>query len=141
MKIKAIIEIPKDSKYKYEFKDNRLVLDRVLNQSIPYNYGYIPDTLCEDNDPLDIFIISNKPIPSLTEVTVELIGGFICKDRDQQDDKLIGILVGEDIYPNIVSISQYLKTYKSDFKILDQINVEDSLKVLDNAYKLYKEKL
>lgn len=140
MILKAIVEIPKDSKYKYEIskESGHLVLDRVLNQAIPYNYGFFPNTLCEDGDPLDIFIVSNKPIPPLTEVNVHIIGGFTCKDREQQDDKLVGILVGDDVYPNILAIKQYLMTYKNNFKILDQVNIEEALKIYEESMLEWK---
>ena len=131
MKIRAVIEIPMGSKYKYEFHDGVLKVDRVLNQRIPYNYGYIPSIISEDNDPLDIFILTNEPLPPLTVCEVEILGGFKCIDQGLGDDKLYGKLVGENIYPNIASIKQYLTTYKEGFQIIRdmvEIDIKDLLR-------------
>lgn len=129
--MKAIIEIPKHSKYKYELKDDSLVLDRVLNQECPHNYGYIPNTLCGDGDPLDIFIISNDPIPSSTEVEYVVLGMLICEDNGKDDDKVVAILKGEEHLHDIDaakwSIRNYLTTYKSGFKIESWADVSEAL--------------
>lgn len=124
MKIKAIIEIPKDSRYKYEVSkfSGALQLDRPLNQAIPHNYGYIPDTICADADELDIFVISEHPIPSLTEVHVDILGVYRCRDGGVSDDKIVAILPGEylskeEISVAISNICLYLKTYKDGFVV------------------------
>lgn len=118
--IKAIVEIPKGSIYKYEIKDNELILDRVINQPIPYNYGYIPNTMCGDGDPLDIFILSKDYIPPTTKVSVLLLGVFQCLDNGDIDDKLIGVLIGEtseDLLTVRDRIRNYLETYKEGFEV------------------------
>lgn len=121
MIIKALVEMPMGTKYKYEYdKDGRPMIDRVLNQRIPCNYGYIESTLAGDGDPLDIMIISEDPIPSMTRVQVELIGVFRCTDKGRQDDKLVGILVGTSglsFVRELNAIKRYLKTYKEGFII------------------------
>jgi inorganic pyrophosphatase len=62
----ARIEISKNSNIKYEFdeKNNSLVIDRILPNSntFPYNYGYIPDTLAPDGDPVDIILLSSHQL-------------------------------------------------------------------------------
>lgn len=127
IQVKVTVEIPKGSKYKYEkYHDhNCLYLDRILNQKVPYNYGFINNIPAPDGDYLDVFIISNEPIPSLTECEVEIIGGYKCIDNGIQDDKLIGVLIGDDIYPNLVSIEQYLKTYKEGFEFKGKLTEEE----------------
>ena len=69
--VMGVIEIPKGSKGKYELdkKTGMLLLDRVLFSAVHYpaNYGFIPQTFCEDHDPLDILIISQIDIPSIDD--------------------------------------------------------------------------
>lgn len=147
MKIEAIVEIPQYSKFKFEVKavptynvskrcftsNTELVLDRVLNQEVPYTYGYVPETLCGDGDPLDIFIIANGYIPPFTRLTVEIIGGFECKDGGKEDNKLIGQLVGDETYPRIAMIKHYLETYKTNFEILRELDKEEAIKIFDES--------
>lgn len=130
MIIQATIEIPMGSKYKFERHGLFLTVDRVLNQKIPYNYGYVPEVDADDGDELDIFVITNEPLPVLTNCSVEIIGGFKCLDDGVRDDKMIGILVGEDVYPNLVSIKQYLSTYKSNFEVLGELTQEEIKEIL-----------
>ena len=63
MDIKVHIEIPLNSNVKYEFEDNQLNVDRVLVTAMHYpgNYGYIPNTLADDGDPVDVLIINDVP--------------------------------------------------------------------------------
>lgn len=130
-KLNAVIEIPKHSKYKYEIVEDKLLLDRVLNQECPFNYGYIPNTLCGDDDPLDIFIISKDPIPSFTEVSFNVIGMLQCEDNGNMDDKVIAVLTGEEHLHDIDaakwSIRNFLSTYKSGFKIESWVDKQEAL--------------
>ena len=73
--MKVVVEIPKGSIYKYEInKDTgKLALDRVISIPYPENYGYFPNTLAQDGDPLDVFLVSDQPIAPLTEVEIEEI--------------------------------------------------------------------
>lgn len=126
--LEAIIEIPKDSHYKYEVDKNtgELMLDRVVNLKIPYNYGFIPNTLCEDGDPLDVFVVSTRAIPPKTRVKVKVFGILLCRDNGDFDHKLIGFLDGEEpaMFRSLVEkstrvrIENYLTNYKSGFEIL-----------------------
>ena len=126
MKLTAIIEIPMGSSYKYEVdkKDGKLVLDRPINQDVPYNYGFIPNTLEEDGDPIDVFVVSHDPIVPLAKVPVEIFGVLRCKDNGFQDDKLVGRLPGElfseSLSPKqtvIDSLVEYLQSYKEGFVV------------------------
>lgn len=121
-KVKAIVEIPKGSFYKYEIDKNEgnLTLDRPMNQSIPHNYGFIPGTHCGDGDPLDVFVISHHPIPPLTTLEVVVVGVLECIDNGYPDDKLIAKIEGEPIDPMLAlpDIIQYLHTYKAGFNVM-----------------------
>lgn len=122
---KAIIEIPKGSKYKYELKKEGLILDRVLNQECPYNYGFLPGTTAGDGDTQDVFVISRYPINPLTEVSIIFVGMYRCLDDGEEDNKYIALLKGEEHYFEELNevkqnIENYLTTYKSNFIILDK---------------------
>lgn len=123
MIVRAKIEMPAGTSHKYEIKDNVIILDRVLNRSVPYNYGYIPDTLAEDNDPLDIFVISDEPIVVSALVDVVVIGLIKCTDNGERDDKIIAVVPGAD-YSKSYSMEQiktYLKKYKKGIILEDRI--------------------
>ena len=136
MRVRAIVEIPKDTNYKYELsEDGVLILDRVLNQSIPFNYGYIPNTLSEDGDALDVFVLSTGGIPPKTEVEVKILGVYKCVDHKQQDDKIIACLVGENVKDVYKDIKSYLQTYKKNFKVLKYQGKKAAEKVVVNATK------
>lgn len=136
--MEAIVEIPAGSLYKYEMKKGELFIDRVLNQECPYNYGFFEFTMCGDGDPLDVFILSTRPIPSRTKVKVSIVSGLCCMDNGLADDKLIGILEGEEhffteyYYKHVDRIKNYLTTYKTGFEILRDYNVGE-------AYTCYNE--
>lgn len=136
MKLTALIEIPKGSRYKYEVDENSMTLDRVLNQPIPYNYGFLPHSATQaDGDKLDIFVISEYEISPFTTCKVNIIGGFKCLDNGIQDDKIVGVLQGEDVYPNITAIRQYLETYKTDFKVIGQLSYDEAIKLVEGNVK------
>jgi inorganic pyrophosphatase len=97
--VQAIIEIPKGSKAKYELdkKTGMLRLDRVLFASVyyPANYGFIPRTLGDDNDPLDIMVLSQIEVLPLTIVRARVIGVMRMLDNGEGDDKIIAVADGD----------------------------------------------
>lgn len=137
--IKAFIEIIKDSKYKYEWCKtlNQLVLDRPLNQSIPANYGFIPKTLCGDNDPLDVFVITKWPIIQSSSVKIEILGMFECIDNGSNDPKIVAQLENESSINKwsneINKIEHYLNTYKEGFKVIKYHGKKEALKELQKS--------
>ncbi len=94
-KVNAIIEIPKGSNVKYEHEKelNIIKVDRILHTSMvyPYNYGYIPGTLAEDGDPMDILVITSSPFYPFTMVKARVIGALQMKDEEGIDTKLIAV--------------------------------------------------
>ena len=94
--MEVIIEISKGSNLKYEFdhKLNKLVLDRVLNNTnvFPYNYGFIPNTLSPDGDPVDIILISKHSLYPGAYVNVNVIGIIRTEDEAGRDDKILCVL-------------------------------------------------
>ena len=91
----AVIEIPLGSSNKYELDkaSGLLKLDRVLHSAVHYpaNYGFIPQTLADDGDPLDVLILSCEPVYPLTLVTARPIGLMTMIDQDELDYKIIAV--------------------------------------------------
>ncbi len=98
----AFIEIEKGSKNKYELdkETSLIILDRVLFTSThyPMNYGFIPLTYSEDNDPLDVFVLCSQPIEKMSLVRCYPIGVVTMLDRDEMDEKIIAIPFGDPQY-------------------------------------------
>lgn len=122
MKFVAVVEIPKNSFYKYEKSkySNTLTLDRTLAISCPYNYGFIKNSpLSEDGDPLDVFIVSADFIPPLTEVKLQIWGILLCQDNGVEDNKVIATILGDSFreFDYFQKIRFYLENYKEGFSI------------------------
>lgn len=146
MKIKAVIEIPMGSHYKYEKckETGALLLDRALNQAMPANYGFIDQTLAEDNDPLDVFIITQWPIEALSQCVIEPLGVFVCKDNGAGDHKIIARLEGEGAFPNwnkqLEDIQKFLSTYKTGFEVLSYENSITAREIIEDNAKAFKQR-
>ena len=93
--VNSIVEIPKDTNAKYEYDVNLglLRLDRCLISSMRYpaSYGFVPQTISDDGDPLDILIYNTVPIQSLSCVEVRPIGALHTIDNGVDDYKVLGI--------------------------------------------------
>jgi len=93
--VNAIIEIPKGHRNKFELdNDSGLIkLDRCLYSSSHYpgDYGFVPQTLAEDGDALDILVMINEPTFSGCLIHARVIGMFRMKDRGQRDCKLLAV--------------------------------------------------
>ncbi len=124
----AVVEISRGSKTKYELdkKTGALRLDRILSTSshYPANYGFIPCTLAEDNDPLDVLILMSESILPLVEVHCKPIGVFTMYDQGKADEKIIAVCLEDPMYkefddinelPNHIfqEIRYFFETYKA----------------------------
>lgn len=109
----AVVEIQKGSKTKYELdKDTgMLVLDRILSTSTHYpaNYGFIPRTYGDDNDPLDVLILCSEPIVPMTLVRCYPIGVFYMIDNGRKDSKVIAIPFSDPSYNGYKDVSELPK--------------------------------
>jgi len=98
----AVIEIPKNSKMKYEIhkETGMLFLDRVFSCSMRYpaNYGFIPQTLCEDGDALDVLVLGQEEIPPMTLVKCAPIGMIEMIDNGERDEKIIAVPIYKGSY-------------------------------------------
>jgi len=117
----VFIEISKGSNLKYEHDKelNSLILDRILHNTnaFPYNYGYIPNTLSPDGDPLDIIILCDYPINPGCYAKVKILGGIETSDESGIDDKIVAVL-DENLDPK----SKYLNDI-SDMNKVDLDNI------------------
>ncbi|KAG9455437.1 hypothetical protein H6P81_008341 [Aristolochia fimbriata] len=100
--VNSVIEITKGSKVKYELdkKTGLIKVDRVLYSSVvyPHNYGFIPRTLCEDNDPLDVLILMQEPVLPGCYLRVRAIGLMPMIDQGEKDDKIIAVCADDPEY-------------------------------------------
>ena len=150
-KFYAVIEISKGGKNKYELdkETGMLKLDRVLFTSTHYpaNYGFIPQTYCEDNDPLDILVLGQEPIVPLSIMRARPIGVMKMIDCGEADDKIIAIHEDDPEYNVFTDIAQLpphilkmLQRFFEDYKVLEkkQVTIEKFLGP-DEAKKLIEE--
>ena len=89
--VRAIIEIPRGSRNKYEYDHERkqIYLDRVLYSSVHYptDYGFVPNTLAADGDPLDVLVIVEEPTFPGCEVLIRPIGVLVMRDEKGVDER------------------------------------------------------
>lgn len=108
--VNVLIEIPAGSKNKYEFdKDmNAFALDRVLYSSVqyPYDYGFIPNTLADDGDPLDGMVLIDQPTFPGCVITARPIGMLEMVDGGDRDEKILCVPAKDPRYAEITSIKQ-----------------------------------
>ena len=124
--INAIIEIPKgtSAKYEYDVQNEVFMLDRCLTSAMVYpaNYGFIPSTLGDDGDALDVLVYNSMPIDRGTLVECTVIGVL-----DMEDD-------GDKDYKILAAPTSHIKQYNS-IRQVDQL----FLKVTKNFFEHYKE--
>jgi inorganic pyrophosphatase len=156
--LNAVIEIPKGSKVKYELdkKSGLIMVDRILYGAVyyPANYGFIPQTYCEDHDPLDILVICQEQVVPRCIITAKVIGCMRMIDQGEADDKIIAVHVSDPAfahYNDIHELPEYmrheLKKFFEEYKQLEKkaVAVEDfigrdeAMKVVNAAIKLYEE--
>ena len=125
--IPAFIEVAEKSRMKYEWDHtkNSLVLDRVLHSAVfyPHNYGFIPETLCDDGDPLDVLVMCQEPLIPGCIVDVRPICYMVMEDEKGRDEKLLAVVDKDPLYSHINNIddlpkhvlkeiSHFFETYK-----------------------------
>lgn len=146
----AVIEIPQGSQNKYEVdhKTHQIRLDRVLHSSFHYptEYGFLPDTLAEDGDPLDVLVFASYPTFPGCVVSARIIGVMHMTDDKGPDDKLLAVAADDprfdhvqqigDLAPHLLKeVSHFFLRYKELEK--KQVTVGD-VKGVEVAKSLYE---
>lgn len=151
--VNAMIEIPQGSRSKYEVDKTTglLKLDRVIYSSFQYpiNYGFIPQTLGLDNDPLDILVICSQSIHSLCLVEANVIGNMQMIDSGQEDDKIIAVAAKDPSVNHITRMEELpqhflleLRNFFEQYKVLENKKVEiDTFQDQLIAYKIIKDSI
>lgn len=152
----AIIETPKGrrNKFKYEHEEQMFSLSHVLPQGFlfPFDFGFIPSTLADDGDPLDVIVLMDEPAHVGCLVTVRIIGVIKLvqteNGKDSKNDRLIGVAVQSFSYKDLNSIqevdqsyveqiTEFLGLYNKNSKKHDEVKgiegPEQALKLLDQA--------
>ncbi len=159
-KVHALIEIPYGSNIKYEVeKDSGAIfVDRILYSAVfyPANYGYVPNTLADDGDPIDILVLNDYPVQSGSVIKCRLIGVLLMEDEAGIDEKLLAVPISkidptydavesfEDLPKAVLNkIKNFFETYKmlepnKWVKVKDFKGKDEATKLLEAAIKNYK---
>jgi len=157
---RAVIEIPKGSKVKYELdkQTGLLWVDRILYSAVHYpaNYGFLPQTYCLDGDPLDILVLGQEPVVPLCILRAKAIGAMTMVDDKGPDDKIIAVHADDPEYADYHDISDLpshrlkeLERFFLDYKVLEHKAVSvgdlhgraDAERMIREAAQLYREKI
>ncbi|MDP8926208.1 MAG: inorganic diphosphatase [Actinomycetota bacterium] len=155
--INIVVEISKGSKVKYELdKDTGLLeVDRVLYSSVVYpeNYGFIPRTLADDDDPLDAIVLMQEPIQPMSLLEVRPIGLLPMVDEGENDENILCVHVEDPQYESIThvnelpehrlnEIKQFFKEYKNlegkEVEVGEISGPEDAVEYIRRALERYK---
>ena len=156
----AYIEVQKNTRTKYEYDENSglLVLDRILHSAVfyPHNYGFVPQTLCGDGDPLDVLVMTSEPLLPGTLCHVRPICHLIMEDEKGADEKLLAVSLHDpylneiyckkDISEHILKeISVFFETYKilekkKWVKVKDWSSEEETISLIEQTHKDFLKK-
>lgn len=128
--VPSVIEIPRGSHLKYEVDKptGLLRLDRVLYSAVHYpaNYGFIPRTHADDDDPLDILVLMQEPVAPLSIVRARPLGGLRMVDEKGGDDKIVAVCIDDPAYAHYHDVTELpphvlreLDRFFRDYKILE----------------------
>lgn len=157
MNFDAVVEIPKNSRVKYEFDPivNRFRINRVLPSSVAYpcNYGFIPDSLAIDGDPADVLIPSVDALEQGCIVEVRPIGVLYMIDGGEEDHKIFAVPIFDNYWKTIQDIKQvpqdllieirhFFKIYKllggKKVKVKHWGNRKEAIRLIKKSIKRYK---
>jgi inorganic pyrophosphatase len=133
--VRALIEIPKGGKVKYEIDKptGLLKVDRILYSSVVYpaNYGFIPQTLGEDGDPLDILVWMQEPVVPMSLLLARPIGMMRMIDNGDNDEKIVAVHLHDPEYAAFTHFEQLpihrqreMQRFFADYKQLEGKRVE-----------------
>jgi len=152
----CVVEIGKGSKVKYELdkKTGLIKVDRILYSSVvyPHNYGFIPRTLCEDNDPLDVLVLMQEPIYPGCFLRARAIGVMPMIDQGEKDDKIIAVCADDPEYRHYTDIKElpphrlaeirrffedYKKNENKEVAVNDFLPASTACEVIQHSMDLY----
>ena len=158
-KVNVIIEINKGSKNKYEIdkETGMLALDRVAHtaQDFPFDYGFIPQTLWDDDDALDVIVLTTHPLMPGILVRVRPVGIMHMIDTGEKDDKIISVPFDDPRWNTVRSLNNinkhtlkemehFFSTYKKiqdkEVKVTGFSGKKEAEKAIDRAKRMYKKK-
>jgi inorganic pyrophosphatase len=153
----AVIEIPLGSNVKYELdkRSGLLKVDRIIHSAVyyPANYGFIPQTYAEDNDPLDVLVLCQEAVQPLALIKARAIGLMTMIDSGASDDKVIAVATNDPEFSSYVEAKELpphrllvLRRFFQDYKQLEgkQVQVDDirpayaAVKVIEKALASYQ---
>lgn len=149
----VVIEIPRGSSVKYELdkQTGLLKLDRMLHSAVyyPANYGFIPQTLAEDDDPLDVLVLCQEPVDPLTLVAARAIGLMTMVDSGKRDHKVLAVATHDPEFNPYLEASELpahrlamIRRFFQDYKILEGKTVEvDELTPSETSIPIIREAL
>jgi inorganic pyrophosphatase len=156
LEFNALVEIPMGSSVKYELdkRTGLLRLDRVLYSAVyyPANYGFIPQTYAEDEDPLDVLVLCQEAVAPMTLVTARAIGLMTMIDCGKRDHKILAVAVGDpefnsfhdalDLPPHrLTMLRRFFQDYKQlegkDVAVDEIQSVELALPVIEESLQRY----
>jgi inorganic pyrophosphatase len=149
----TVIEIPLGSSVKYELdKPSGLIkMDRVLYSAVyyPANYGFIPQTLAEDDDPLDVLVLCQESVAPLTLIHARAIGLMTMIDAGKKDHKIIAVATADpefNVYHEAAEIPAHrllmVRRFFQDYKKLEGKAVEvDEIQPAADAFPIIEESL
>ena len=149
----VIVEIPMGSKVKYELdkRTGLLMMDRMLYSAVHYpaNYGFIPQTLAEDDDPMDVLVLCQEPLCPLTLVKARTIGLMTMVDGGKNDHKILAVATEDPEYNSFQDardLPQHrlhmLRRFFQDYKQLEGKEVEvEEFQPAHTAYPVIEDSL
>jgi len=162
--INVIIETPKGSrnKYNYDHDSGIFKLGGVLaaGHSFPFDFGFIPQTLADDGDPLDVLVLMDEPAFTGCLVNARLIGVIEAEQTERdgettRNDRLIAVMTNSHLHKNVKSINDLSETLVDDiehffvsyneakdkkFKPIGRFAAQKAKELVDEGIKLYKNK-
>ena len=143
--VTAIIEVPRGSNIKYELDkaSGLLKVDRILYSAVHYpaNYGFIPQSYCDDNDPLDILVLGQEPVLPLSILRAKPIGVMKMFDQGEMDDKIIAVHMDDPEYAHYKTIDELPPHCLENKQVIIEtfLGPDEARKTINDALALYQE--
>ncbi|MCW4034629.1 MAG: inorganic diphosphatase [Candidatus Bathyarchaeota archaeon] len=151
--LNAVIEVVSGARDKYEYKSKweAFVLDRIIPSSVvfPVEYGFVPQTWYDDNDPIDIMVLSYEPLEVGCIVRVRVVGALVIEDEKGLDSKILSVLVDDARFKGVtdiehihqhrlLEIQEFFETYKrlephKWVNIKEWVNAKEAQKIVQYA--------